>query len=125
MILSKPKKNIGIATMVVFMSGVPNTVLASHVIQTRSEMISTSVVLEQLSRAEVEKEIQSYISKPEIYNALIKQGLAPAEITERLASLSEIEIRQLSSQIEQQRAGGDVLTAILIVVLIIFLVNRI
>jgi hypothetical protein len=122
---SNTKKNIGIAAMVIVISGLPNTVLASHIIDTRSEMISTSFVLEQLNRAESEKQIQEFISKPEMYNALIKQRLTPSEITERLAILSDIEIRQLSAQIKQQRAGGDVLMAILIVVLIIFLVNRI
>ena len=90
-----------------------------------NQMISTSDVVSQLDRAEAQREVQEYLSRSDVQKALIDRGVSPDEVSSRLASLSETELRQLAGQVEQARAGGDILITILVVVLIIFLIKRI
>lgn len=88
-------------------------------------MISTQAVVAELDRAQTEQKISEYLSRTEVKEELMKRGVSAEEVSSRLASLSETELRALSSQVEQARAGGDILVTILIVVLIIFLIKRI
>lgn len=103
---------------------IPDVVLAESVAQARSEMISTSMVLAEMTRAEAETSVRDYLQKSEVQSELLKQGLSSDEVSARLANLSEQELRQISGQIKEARAGGDILFTILIVVLIIFLIKR-
>lgn len=125
MTILKPAKMAATFFMAFLMSNIPNVVLADLSGSANHQMISTGAVLAELTRAEAETEVRGYLQKSEVQSALLKQGLAPEEISARLASLSEQEMRQLSSQVQEARAGGDILVAILVVVLIIYLIKRI
>ena len=122
--LSRISKNITIAALIVLMSHIPNVALADVVIQ-KQEMISAGSVLADISREEAAKEVKTFLSKTEVQTELMKHGLTADEVNTRLASLSKQELQQLAGQVQEARAGGDILFAILIVVLIIFLVKRI
>ena len=89
------------------------------------KMISTISVVADLDRAESQAKVKSLLEKSEIQQALIERGVSPEEASFRLATLSDSELKQLSVQIEKAQAGGDILIAILVVVLIIFLIKRI
>lgn len=119
MLFSKPFKTIGSVAMCAFISNVPSVVIASP------GMIPTHVFAEEMTRTQALQNVQNYLNRTDVQQALIERGLSPEEASSRLASLSEAELRQLSGQIEQARAGGDILVTILIVVLIIFLIKRI
>lgn len=96
--------------------------------QTQQGMITTGAVLAQIDRAEAQRQVEAIVNNAEIQKALIDRGLMPDEVKSRLASLTEQEIRDLAGQLDQARAGGEVvgiLVAVLLVVLIIFLVKRI
>lgn len=86
-------------------------------------MISTVAVVEELSRSETEKAVRDYISRDEVKKTLAERGVTPTEVDQRLASLSDSELQLLAGNIHQERAGG-ILVTILIVVLIIFLIRR-
>lgn len=116
---SKSTKFFGALFMSFMMTPIPSVGWAQQT------MISTSAVAEKLNRQQAEQDIQDYLSREEVRKALIERGVAPEEVSSRLASLSETELRQLSGQVEMARAGGDILVTILIVVLIIFLIKRI
>ena len=105
--------------MAFFMTPIPSVALAE------TQMIATSVVVTELTRAQTEQKIQSFLQRQDVQKELTKQGVSSAEVSKRLASLSDNELRQLSGQMDQARYGGDILIAILIVVLIIFLIKRI
>ena len=122
--LSSISKNITIATLAVLMSHIPNVALADVVIQ-KQEMISAGSVLADISREEAAKEVKNYLSKTEVQAELMKHGLTADEVSTRLASLSKQELQQLAGQVQEARAGGDILVTILIVVLIIYLIKRI
>ncbi len=89
------------------------------------KMLPTSVVVEEVSREQAEKEVRDLLQSDEIREAFVKQGLSADEASERIASLSQQELQQLSFQIQEARAGGDILITILVIILIIFLVKRI
>jgi len=111
--------------MALLVSNIPNVVLAESLNNSKNEMISTSTVLAEATRAEAEENIRDYLQKSEVQSELIRQGVAPDEVSVRLANLSEQEIRQLSGQVKEARAGGDILVAVLLVVLIIYFIKRI
>ena len=121
----KTGKSVCALTMAVVMSNVPNVVMAESAVAAQNQMISTSAVLEELSRTEAEQNVRDYLQRSEVQAELVKRGVSADEAASRLASLSEREIKQLSTQVQQAQAGGDILLAILLIVLIIFLVKRI
>jgi hypothetical protein len=88
-------------------------------------MLTTAAVLEEINRTQAESAIQDYLQTTNVRAELLKHGLTSEEVTTRLASLSEQEIQQLSTQVKEARAGGDVLVTVILVLLIIFLIQRI
>lgn len=104
--------------MSLFMSNLPSLALAEG-------MISTTEVVNQLSRSEVQGQLENLLQRDDVRQELAKRGVSHDEISSRLASLSTDELRQLSTQVEQAKAGGDILVTILLVVLIIYLIKRI
>lgn len=112
-------------TMAILMSNIPNVVFAETSMNSTSPMISATAVVQELTRAQAIANVRSLLQKPEAKQELIKRGLSEKEAEIRLASLSESELRMLSGQIDEARAGGDILITILLVVLIIFLIKRI
>lgn len=104
--------------MCLLISNIPAIAVANQA------MISTNVVVAELDRAQTEQKINDYLTRSDVRTALMERGVSPNEVSSRLASLSESELRSLSMQVEQARAGGDILVTILIVVLIIFLIKR-
>ncbi len=105
-------------TMSVIMTNAPSLALAEG-------MISTNVVVEQMTHSETEAKLDQFIQQDEVRAELTKQGLSVDEVRTRLASLSSRELQDLSNQMDQARAGGSILVTILVVVLIIFIVKRI
>ncbi len=92
-------------------------------------MIPTATVVDQLSRAEAETKVRDIVNSNDIRAKLASYGITPQDVSGRLASLSDNELRELSSQMEQARYGGEALVAVLVIVvlvlLVIFLVKRI
>lgn len=127
MAISKLNRILICAVMSFLISPIPSVAFAVSVdsVAPKQGMISTNIVLNELSRAEAEQEVRSYLQTSEVKTELLKRGLSADEITARLAALSEQEIRDLSGQVQQARAGGDILITILVVVLIIFIIKRI
>ena len=111
--------------MAVLLTGAPNVAFA----EAAGEMIPTMDVVDEMTRAEGESRINDLLSREEVQAELEKFGVSKDEISKRLATLSDSEIRQLTQQIDDARFGGEPLSGILIVVvlvlLIIFLAQRI
>lgn len=105
-------------TMSLLISNLPSVAFAES-------MISTSDVVADLNRSEAQNQLENFIQRKEVREELLKRGVAPDEISSRLASLSPTELRQLSAQVEEARAGGDILITVLVILLIIYLAKRI
>ncbi|CAN5670563.1 hypothetical protein BH10BDE1_BH10BDE1_16310 [soil metagenome] len=115
-------RNLCVFVMVALLTNIPHVVLAEVA---TAKMIPATVVVEQLTREQAQANVDSFLKQENVRKQLVAHGLSEGEVKMRLASLSETELKQLSKQMDQARAGGDILIAILIVVLIIFLIKRI
>lgn len=113
-----------IAVLTFFLSNIPNIAIAEVALQT-GQMVPTSVVVADLTRAQAQAKIQSHLDQKELRQKLAERGLSADEISTRLASLSDSEMNQLAQQMDQAQYGGDILVTILLVVLIIYIVKRI
>jgi hypothetical protein len=111
-------RNLVAVIMAFFMTNLP------HVAFAESHMIATSEAVREFDRAQTQARVQSYLQMNAVKKALAARGISPDEMNQRLASLSDQELRQMADQMDQARYGGDILIAILIVVLIIFLIKR-
>lgn len=89
-----------------------------------ASMISTSTVVAEMDEAQAQQQVQEFVNSESVQKLLIERGVSPEEVKARIATLSPTELKQLASQVEQARAGGDILVAILIIVLIIFLIKK-
>jgi len=122
MIIPQRLKLICIYVISALLTNIPNMAFAESA---KLSMIPTSIVVAELTRAEAQAKVQSLLSRSEVQKQLLANGVSIEEASRRVASLSEAELRNLAGQLEQERAGGDVLVAVLLVVLIIYLVKRI
>lgn len=120
---SKTFKKAIIVTVAMVISQAP-AVAWAEAVNINTKMISTAEVFER-QRSDLKNELERSLIRDEVQAELIKHGVTVEEAQKRLATLSSQEVQNLSGQIKEARAGGDVLTTILIVILIIFLVQRI
>lgn len=88
-------------------------------------MISTMTVLSNLSRSEKEADVALYFQREDVRAELIKKGLSFEEVSSRIASLSDLELQTLATQVQEARAGGDVFVTVLLILLIVFVAKRI
>lgn len=123
MIKSNVAKNSVCFGMSILISNIPSIAVAEA--EKSGEMIPTHELVQGMSRAETIKEVNGYLTRQDVQEELIKRGLNPDEVSERLASLSEQEMQQLSNQVAQAKAGGNILVTVVLVLLIIFLIKRI
>jgi|GEM_PF-1924555 len=122
--------NIQIRTCIaVFMAAIlTNIPYMAWADATLPAMIPTSVVIEQMSLQEARSKVESFMNREDFKAELIKRGVNPEEVNARVAALSERELRQLATQMDQAQFGGDVtgiLIVVILVLLIIFLARRI
>ncbi len=77
------------------------------------------------SRAEDVAKIQKVLEMKVITENLEKMGYSKAEVEARLAQMSDQQIHQTASQIDDVRAGGDglgVVIAILVIIILIIII---
>ncbi len=108
-----------------FMSNIAQVAVAAELTETSQKMISTSAALAEVTREKAETDVRNFIQNSDVNDALLKHGLTQEEISSRLANLSEQEMRQLSMQVNEAKAGGDILVTVVLILLIIFLAKRI
>jgi len=92
-----------------------STAAAAAVIGTRD-----ALVMEQ--RGQRLAAVQAQLAREDVQQAMIQLGVDPAEAGMRVAALSEQELTQLQSQLDQLPAGGSILAligAVFVVLLIL------
>lgn len=98
-------------------------VKASSSDSTRPEFITSMQMVNTMDREANENDVKELLSNTEIRSALIDRGHSPEEIEVKLATLSDVELNQLNTQLKQAQAGG-ILVTILVVLLIIYVAQR-
>ncbi|KTG16218.1 MULTISPECIES: PA2779 family protein [unclassified Guyparkeria] len=66
--------------------------------------------------------IAELLSRDDVRNQLIAQGVDPAEVEQRVAALSDEEVRQMNERLDQMPAGASVV-GVLFAVFVILLVT--
>jgi len=85
-------------------------------------MVPTEATIYQFKAQDARDHLKTLISRNDIKNALISQGIDPDEAKARVDSLSDSEVIEAADKIEQLPAGGGVFGAIIGAALIVFLV---
>lgn len=88
-----------------------------------AEMIGTAQVLGTDARTAQVAHVQAFIGRDDVRSQMEALGVDSALAAERVAALTDSELQQLSSDIENLPAGGGVLGAVLVVLLILILLE--
>lgn len=88
-----------------------------------SDLISTQAAL-SAERADADRErIQEILSRAEVQEQLIAQGVDLAEVDARVAALSAEEAQLMAEQLEQLPAGASVVGALLVVFIVLLVTD--
>ena len=85
-------------------------------------MVTTEETFNQIKAQDARDNLKTLLSRNDIKNALISQGIDPDEAKARVDSLSDSEVIEVADKIERLPAGGGALGALIGAALIVFLV---
>jgi hypothetical protein len=88
------------------------------------KIISTMSLVNTIDRATAEKELSTMLKSEEATAIIAANGFNLEQIDLKLASLSDSEIKDLQNNMNQAKAGGILVTVVL-VLLIIYLAQKI
>lgn len=86
-------------------------------------MIGTGEALAQEARSAHVAQVQAFVERDEVRGQLEAMGVDPAHATERVAAMTDSELQQLATNIEELPAGG--VLGVVVVVLVILLLLEI
>lgn len=85
-------------------------------------LIGTDTYLEKEQIDNAREKVNVFLSKQKATQMMIQQGVNPDEVRNRMASLSDQEIMKISKQIDNLPAGGDGVSLVISVLIIVLLV---
>ena len=85
-------------------------------------MVPTEATLDKTIAQDARNHLKTLISRNDIKDALVSQGIDPDEAKARVDSLSDSEVTEVAGKIEQLPAGGGAIGALIGAALIVFLV---
>jgi hypothetical protein len=85
-------------------------------------MVTTEDTFNQIKAQDARDNLKTLLSRSDIKNTLISQGIDPDEAKARVDSLSDAEVIEVAGKIEQFPAGGGAFEALIGAALIVFLV---
>jgi len=88
-----------------------------------SELVSTQAALSAESADADRERIHEILSRAEVQEQLIAQGVDLAEVEARVAALSPEEAHQMAEQLEQLPAGASVVGALLVVFIVLLVTD--
>lgn len=85
-------------------------------------MVSTAELQQAEQLRYDRQEIIRLIEQEEVRNNLVALGVDPADASERVNLMTDAELAQLSAQIDELPAGGDIL-GILLIIFLVFVIT--
>ena len=85
-------------------------------------MVPTEATIYKNKAQDARDHLKTLISRNDIKNAMISQGIDPDEAKARVDSLSDSEVIEVADKIEQLPAGGGAVGAVIAASVIVFLV---
>ncbi len=98
------------------------TLAITPVVPVAAGMISNEQVAEQQSVADARLTVQNFMDRDDVRQQIEGLGVDPQEAEQRVAALSDAEVRDLAQKIETAPAGEGVVGALIGTALIVFLV---
>lgn len=87
------------------------------------DLVSTQSVLAG-DRAGADRErINEILARADVQDQLLKQGVNPADVEDRVAALSDTEAQQMAQQLEELPAGAGVIGALFAVFIILLITD--
>lgn len=87
----------------------------------RAGMIGTQDVLNSQASQDARDRVAGFLQRSDVQQAMIAQGVSPAEVEQRVASLTDQEINQLAGKIDNLPAGAGLGTVVGAIVFIFVL----
>lgn len=84
-------------------------------------MVSTQAMINAGTADYSQQQLQTALASEELTTQLAAMGVDAAQLSDRIASLTPAEIKQLNAELEQQPAGGIV--GVLLTIFIVFIVT--
>lgn len=98
--------------------GIITSLLSVLALPVQAAMLTTEQLLNSQAMTEQKSNINQLLLRDDVQNKLAQMGVSSADIEQRLASLTNQEIMQLSQQIDNLPAGGDVLGLVVLIFLV-------
>jgi hypothetical protein len=104
-------------------------VMAFHVLclgfspAAEAEVIGTQTVLELGQREARLNRINAALMRADVQREMLDLGVAPSEVRERLAAISDEELREMDGQLENLPAGGSLAAAIGVVFVVLIILE--
>ena len=103
------------------------SVLFTGMVQSaQAAMVSSAQVAQStgVNRAEHDRErIIAALSREDIQQELVKRGVNPQEVKDRVASLTDEEVNQMAEQIDSAPAGSGIIGAIVLIFLVLLVTD--
>ena len=104
-----------LVAMTMGLAGVVHTAAAS--------VVGTRAVMMQAERAETVARVQAAFDRDDMRAQLVAQGVDPAAAMERVAALTDAELRYLDGRLAELPAGADVVAVVGIVFIVLLILE--
>lgn len=84
-------------------------------------LVPTQSVIDTEQAHYTQQQLQTALDSQELRDQLVELGVDPAQLGDRIASLTPNEIKQLNAEIQQQPAGGII--GVLVLLFVVFIVT--
>jgi hypothetical protein len=90
-------------------------------------LVDTEAAVDSVRGDDARARLNQYLARADVQAALRAQGIEPVEAEARVASLSDAEIAQIASRLDELPAGGVLgfVILVLVVVLLVFLILKV
>jgi len=90
-------------------------------------LVDTEAAVDSVRGSDARARLNHYLARGDVQAALRAQGIDPLEAEARVASLTDAEIDQLASRLDELPAGGVLgfVIVVLVIVLLVFLILKV
>ena len=88
-------------------------------------MIGTEAVVNAAQVQQGRERLRQVLSRNDVQTQLMARGVDPAQVQERVESLTDQEVQTLAAKMDQLPAGGDGALELLVLVLLVLLITDI
>ena len=105
-----------------FLTGLLAASLVVSTMPARAEMIGTAQLLAPSADARRER-VDTFLARADVRQNLAALGVDPADAAQRVASLTDAQLQELSGRIESLPAGASAVELVLIVILVLLVLE--